>query len=453
MKKVIIVGASHGGHQLAIDLNDIYKDIDITVYEESDFVSFMSCGMQLFLEDKTKSQNSVRNFDPETLNQPNIHVKNNSSVIDINKENKTIKVKNLKNNQIIEDQYDKLILCSGVTPRHLDDKEYENMIFMRGYNAASQIKQLINNDAIKNVSIIGSGYIGIEAAEVLTKKGKNVTLIDGEKYPLGKYLNDQSAKIIKNELENQNITLINNEHVKEFITSDNIIQKIITTNNEIQTDAVICAIGITPNTDWLKDIIELDQQGFIKINEYLQTTGHDIYALGDATKVYSIPANQPLSIALATVARSQAHYLAYHLFEDIPAKAYQGVVGSSALGVFDYNIASIGLTKNSAELLQIPIKSSFYTNKKRPLYVLDQYNNDVNIELVFNAYNHQLLGCTLLSKGDISELGHLLTLAIKQKLTLEEIMETDYFFQPNYDRQLNILVLAIRNALGYSEFY
>lgn len=453
MKKVIIVGASHGGHQLAIDLSDIYDDIEITIYEEGDFVSFMSCGMQLFLEGKTKSQESVRNFDPATLNSSKISVKNNSSVLSIDADKKTIQVKNNKTDEVTTDTYDKLILSSGVTPRKITDQEYNNLVYMRGFDAATRINDILNDEIIKEVAVIGSGYIGIEAAEVLSKKGKHVTLIDGTKYPLGKYLDDDSAKIIEKELLNQGIDLVNSEKVEELITDGENIQKVKTTSKEISADVVICAIGVTPNTEWLKNTINIDQRGFIEINEYLQTSAKDIYALGDATKVYSIPANQPLSVALATVARSQARYLAHHLFENIPSKAYMGAVGSSALGVFDYNLVSIGLTEGSAKMLNVPAKSGFYTTNRRPRYVLDENNDEVSIELTYNKYNHQLLGCTIVSKANMTDLGNVLTLAIKQKLTLEEVMETDYFFQPNYDRQLNVLVLAIRDILGYKEFY
>ena len=454
MKKVIIVGASHGGHQMAIDLADMYDDININVYEQSDFVSFMSCGMQLFLENKVTSQKDVRNFNPDTLVSSKIHVFNNSLVTSIDPKNKTITVKNQKNDKTFIDNYDKLVLSSGVVPKTIvKNGKYNNVFLMRGYNWATKIKSILTNKNIKNISIIGSGYIGIEAMEVFVKNNKNVTLFDVHEYPLQNYLNKDLCDIITNEIKTKNVNLVMNKKITSLHSNDGKnIDYISTDNKNYNTDLVLCALGVKPNTKWLENTLSLDSYGFINTNAYLRTNYKDIYAIGDAIKPFSIPANKPIPIALATTVREEANYVTHHIFENIPSESFHGVVGSSALSIFDYKFATIGLNESTAKKVNVPVFSSFYKGYKRPSYVKSN-NPIIYICLTVSPYDHRILGGSILSKNDVTSLGNILSLVIEKRMTLEDVLNIDFFFQPNFNRQLNALTLAARKALGYSDFY
>ncbi len=157
-KKVIIVGASHGGHEAIRELLNRYNDIDITLFESGDFISFMSCGMELYLENKVTNVNDVRNFGPDTFTEPNVHVLNNHTVTKINSDKKTVTVKDNKG-QVKDYPYDKLILSSGVTPNSLPVKgtDLENVYLMRGKDWATKIKSKLTDPSVKNMTIIGAG--------------------------------------------------------------------------------------------------------------------------------------------------------------------------------------------------------------------------------------------------------------------------------------------------------
>ena len=167
-RKVIIVGASHGGHESAIELLDKYDDVDVTIYEAGDFISFMSCGMQLFLENKVTAEDDVRNFAPEDIEKKGGHVYANHEVTAVHPDKKTVTVKDLTNDSEEEVSYDKLILSSGVTPKVLPvpGSDLKNIYLMRGRDWASKLKAATTDPAIKNVAIIGAGYIGTEACNI-----------------------------------------------------------------------------------------------------------------------------------------------------------------------------------------------------------------------------------------------------------------------------------------------
>ncbi|EOH88913.1 FAD-dependent oxidoreductase [Enterococcus villorum] len=453
--KVIIVGASHGGHQSILELLSRYgEDVEITLFEAGDYVSFMSCGMELYLEDQVTDVNDVRNFRPENFPQPNVHILNNHEVKAINADEKTVTVTSLEDHTSKDYEYDKLILSSGVKPNSLPvpGADLENVYLMRGYNWATKIKDKLTDPAIKNVAVIGAGYIGIEAAEAFRKAGKEVTLLDVIDRPLGTYLDKEMTDILEEHLKEKGIKVVTGAKIKAF-TGDQKVAAIQTENEEMATDLVIQAAGVKANTEWLKGVVDLDDRGWIVTNEYLQTNLPDVYAVGDATLAYSIPARTKMPIALATVARREARYVVKHLFEKIPSQPFGGVVGSSALSVFDYHFAASGLNSFTASKAGVAISTAYYEDTLRPKYVPEKYGNTkVSIQLFFDPITHQILGGAVLSTYDVTAQGNVLALAIQQKLTIENLAEADFFFQPGFDRQWSMLNLAAQQALGEEPF-
>ncbi|EMF0180782.1 NAD(FAD)-dependent dehydrogenase [Enterococcus hirae 57-03-H11] len=453
--KVIIVGASHGGHQSILELLSRYgENVDITLFEAGDYVSFMSCGMELYLEDQVTDVNDVRNFRPENFPQPNVHILNNHEVKAIHADQKTVTVTSILDKSTKEYEYDKLILSSGVKPNSLPvpGTDLENVYLMRGYDWATRIKDKLTDPAIKNVAVIGAGYIGIEAAEAFQKAGKEVTLLDVIERPLGTYLDPEMTDILTEHLKEKGIKVVTGAKITAF-TGEQQVAAIQTADEEIATDLVIQAAGVKANTEWLKGVVDLDDRGWIVTDEYLQTNLPDVYAVGDATLAYSIPARSKMPIALATVARREARYVVKHLFEDTPSQPFGGVVGSSALSVFDYHFAASGLNSFTAGKAGVAIRTAYYEDTIRPKYVPEEYGNTkVSIQLFFDPMTHQVLGGAVLSTYDVTAQGNVLALAIQQKLTIEDLAEADFFFQPGFDRQWNMINLAAQQALGEEPF-
>lgn len=451
-RKVIIVGASHGGHESAIELLDKYDDVDVTIYEAGDFISFMSCGMQLFLENKVTAEDDVRNFAPEDVEKKGGHVYANHEVTAIHPDKKIVTVKDLTNNSEEEVNYDKLILSSGVTPKVLPvpGNDLKNIYLMRGRDWASKLKTATTDPAIKNVVIVGAGYIGTEASEVFAKAGKHVTLMDMIDRPLGTYLNPELLDVLEPAFKDH-MDLKMGVKIEGFNGTDK-VESVKTDKGDVPADLVVVSAGVTPNTTWLKGTVDLDQRGWIKTDPYLRTNVKDVYAIGDAILPLSIPAGKPMPIALATTARREAQYLVDHLFEAKPDKAFKGVIGASALSVFDYHFATTGLNQFLAKRNDVPFKTSFYEDSMRPTYIPEKDNPKVYVSLTFNPYNHQILGGAVLSKYDITAQGNVLALAISHKMTLEDLAEQDFFFQPGFDRQWSLLNLAAQHALGLAKF-
>lgn len=288
--------------------------------------------MQLYLEDQVTDVNDVRNFRPEDITSKGGNIFNNHQVTAIDVDQKQVTVKDLKEGTEEQVAYDKLILSSGVTPKNLPvpGTDLENVYLMRGYDWATKIKAALTDDSIKNVAVVGSGYIGIEAAEVFAKKGKHVTLFDFIDRPLGNYLNHEMTEIIDKTLTDNGVQVEMSQSITAF-KGDGKVASVETKKGSYPADLVIQAAGVQPNTEWLKGVVDLTDRGFINVDGYLRTNVPDIFAVGDAILPLSIPAGKPSPIALATTARREAQYVVNHIFEKKPTQIFKGVVGSSAL--------------------------------------------------------------------------------------------------------------------------
>lgn len=253
--------------------------------------------------------------------------------------------------------------------------------------------------------------------------------------------------ILENHLKEKGINVLTGSKISAFV-GDEKVNAIKTEKEEISVDLVVQAAGVKANTEWLRGTVDVDDHGWILTNEYLQTSLSDVYAVGDATLAYSIPARAKIPLALATVARREARYVVKHLFEKVPSKPFGGVVGSSALSVFDYHFATSGLNSSTAEKLGITVDSVYYEDMIRPKYVPEQHGNTkVFVQLFFDQMTHQILGGAILSTYDITAQGNIIALAVQQKLTIEDLAEADFFFQPGFNRQWNVLNLTAQKDL------
>lgn len=446
--KVIVVGSSHGGYESVRGILAEQPDTEIQWYEKGDFISFLSCGMQLYLEGVVKDVNSVRYATAKGMRAKGVNVFVHQEVTSVNPDAHTVTVHNLDDDSTRQEKYDKLILSAGAVPASIpvSGSDLENVYAMRGRDWAIKLKAKTVDPDVQNVTVIGAGYIGIEAAEVFSKAGKHVTLIDILPRPLALYLDQEFTDILANTLTDHNIYLATGQTVKEFTGTDGKVTTVKTDQAEYPSDLVIETAGIKPNTNWLKDTLDLTDKGLVKVDDHLQTSQPDIYAVGDSTKVPFAPTGKPLQIALATNARRQGRIAAKNVLgHDMKMPA---VSGSSALSVFDYHFASTGLKEGTSATNGVKTQSVFVTDTTQPPFVPDAAGNQpVYFKLTFDPKNHQILGAQIMSKRDVTANINSISLAIQGKMTLDDLAYADFFFQPGFDRPWNIMNVAAQQAL------
>ncbi|MCO6542021.1 MAG: FAD-dependent oxidoreductase [Lactobacillus sp.] len=444
--KVVVVGSSHGGFEAVQELLQDYPQAEIQWYEKGDFLSFLSCGMQLYLEGVVKDVNSVSYATKEDMEKKGVHVFIQQDVTAINPSEHQVTVHNLADDTTRTEGYDKLIISTGAVPAQIPvaGNDLKNIYFMRGRDWAMKLKRATVEPLINKVVVIGSGYIGIEAAEAFAKAGKQVTIIDVLPRILGTYLDSEFTDVLAQELKQNNVDLALGENVKKFVGDNGKVQQVVTDKGTYAADLVIESVGVKPNTAWLADTLELNDDQTIKTDQYQRTSQPDIFAVGDATYVTFAPTGQPAKIALATNSRRQGRYAVKNL--EKASQPTPAVSGSSALSVFRYHFASTGIKDATAKNYPVQSASVYVEDSYRPPFVPDTHNAKVQFKLTYNPENGQILGAQIMSTADVTANINTISLAIQQHLTVADLAYTDFFFQPGFDRPWNIMNVAAQKA-------
>ena len=250
--KIVIVGCTHAGTAAVVNLKELHPESEITIYEKNDNLSFLSCGIALNVGGVIKETKNLFYNSPENLAKMGVVTNMKHEVLNIDFENKTLKVKNLLNNEEFEDNYDKLVLTLGSWPivPKFEGGTLDNIVLCKNYNHALNIIEK-SKDA-KNVVVIGAGYIGVELAEAFEMQGKNTTLIDAENRIMAKYLDKEFTDIAETEFKNKGVNIVLGQKVQKFEGTDT-VKKVITDKGEYNADLVVLCIGFAPNTKLVQD--------------------------------------------------------------------------------------------------------------------------------------------------------------------------------------------------------
>lgn len=445
--KVIVVGSSHGGYETVEGLLKQNPDTEIQWYEKGDFLSFLSCGMQLYLEGKVKKVNSVSYATPEEMSKKGVSVFLQQEITKIDPDKHEVEVVNHVDNSTRTEKYDKLVLSAGAVPTQIpvEGSDLKNIYAMRGRDWAIKLKARTVDPTINNVVVVGSGYIGNEATEAFAKAGMNVTVIDILPRVLGTYLDPEFTDKLAKNMEEHGVKIAAGESVKKFIGKDGKVTQVETDKGTYDADLVIEAAGVRPNTKWLQGVLQLNDDGTIFTDDYMQTSQKDIFAVGDATHLKFLPTDGEAHIALATNARRQGRIAALNL--EKPTRKFPGVSGSSALTVFDYKFASTGIKDATAKSYGANVKSVFVTDLYRPKFVPESENAEVYFKLTYDADSHVVVGAQIMSKQDVTANINAISVAIQAKMTIEDLEYADFFFQPGFDRPWNIINVAAQQAV------
>lgn len=439
--KVIVVGSTHAGTTAINEIKAQSPDVEVVVYERNDNVSFLSCGIALYLQGEVKHAEELFYSNPEKLAALGADLRMQHEILAIDSANKQVQVRNLVTGEEFSDSYDKLVMTTGSIPvkPNIPGIDNKNVYFCKNYTDAQVLFE--KTDHINSVIIIGAGYIGVELAEAFQTHGKEVTIIDGMPTIMNKYFDEPYTKRATELFENNGIKVVTGEMVQGFEGQE---QVTVTTDKQShQADMVILAIGFKPNTDLLKDQIKMLPNGAIVTNEYMQTSNPDIYAAGDSTAVFYNPTQTHEYIPLATNAIRQGKLVGQNIVEN--KVKYMGTQATSGLQLFGMNFVASGLTESAAQARGIDFSSVTMEDNFRPEFMAT--TEPVLMTLIWENSTHKILGVQLSSKHDISAAANGVSIAMQAGFTVEQLAMVDMLFQPWFDRPFNYLNILAQAAL------
>ena len=442
--KIVIVGCTHAGTAAVVNLNELHPESEITIYEKNDNLSFLSCGIALNVGGVIRETKNLFYNSPENLAKMGVVTNMKHEVLNIDFENKTLKVKNLLNNEEFEDNYDKLVLTLGSWPivPKFEGGDLDNILLCKNHDHAIEIIEKSKN--AKNVVIIGAGYIGVELVEAFEMQGKNVTLIDAEERIMAKYLDKEFTDIAEKEFVDRGVNLVLGEKVSKFEGENGKVTKVVTNNGSYEGDLVVLCIGFAPNTKLVQGKLDTLPNGAIIIDEYMRTSKEDVFAAGDCCVVKYNPAHDTRYIPLATNAVRMGTLVARNIVE--PTLKYMGTQGTSGIKIYEKCIASTGLTEEVAKATtKMNVASVELTDNYRPEFMPTYL--PATIKLVFDKDTRRIIGGQIISDIDLTQFMNTLSVVIQNEMTIEELAMTDFFFQPHFNKPWSLLNAVALKAL------
>ena len=437
--KVVVIGCTHAGTAAIKNLRALNPDAEVTVFERNDNISFLSCGIALYVGGVVNDPKGLFYSSPEELKSLGVNTKMKHDVKNVDIKGKKLTVENLETGEVFDETFDKLIITSGswpIIPRNIEGIDLENVLLCKNYNHANEIIE--RSKSVKRVVVVGAGYIGVELVEAFRDNGKEVILVDAEDRILSKYFDKEFTDVAEESFREKGIVLATGEKVVKIEGVNGKVSKIVTDKNEYETDMIIMCIGFVPNTALFKGQLEMLPNGAIKVDEYMRTSDKDVMAAGDCCSVFYNPLNMERYIPLATNAVRMGTLAGLNLVEN-KAKSL-GTQGTSGIKIYENNMAATGITEALARSLDLEIETVIVTDNYRPEF-MPTYEK-VTLKVVFDKYTRIVLGAQLNSKVDLTQSINTLSVCIQNHMTIDDLAFVDFFFQPHYNKPWNFIKLA-----------
>lgn len=430
--KVLIIGGVAGGATAAARMRRECEDAQIILFERGEYVSYANCGLPYYIGGTINDRDrlfvqTVEGF----VNRFNIDIRIRSEVTAIDVQSKTVIVQNRSTNESYTESYDKLIVSTGAEPIKpampgIDDSR---IFSLRNVPDMDNIKAYIDQHKPKRAVVIGGGFIGLEMVENLQEAGVEVSVVERANQVMAP-IDFSMASLVHQHLKSKNVGLLLGEVVEGFEPDNDKIKVLLESKKNVSADMVILSIGVRPEVHLAKAAgLELGSLGGIKVNDYMQTSDSDVYALGDAVEVFNPVIGKHSLIPLAGPANKQARIVADNILEGNTYK-YTGTIGTSIAKVFDVTVAATGASSKLLDRENISHLSSFTHGNSHAGY----YPNalPLSIKINFSPIDGKLLGAQIVGFDGVDKRIDLFAQIIKKGGTIYDLMGVEHAYAPPY---------------------
>mgnify|MGYP001186280691 FL=1 len=430
MLHYVIIGGVAAGMSAAMEIIRTDVGAQVTVLERGEDYSYGQCGLPYVISGQVSSVQSLVARSVETFREKyKIDARVNTTVTNIDSERQIVCGMDTKSNTNFQLSYDRLLIATGSDPLV---PEWKGM----GLDGIHTLKTITDteeilldlDERIKHVTIVGGGYIGLEAAESFRSLGKEVTLIQRGKQ-LATIFDQEMASLIEEEARESGIQLILGESVKAFAGNKR-VEKVFTDKHSYQTDFVLLAIGVRPNTNFLKNIgLHMTTKGSIRVNAYMETNLKNIYAAGDCATQYHLVKQLDDYMPLGTTANKQGRIAGANMAGN--PLAFKGIVGTSIIKFFNLTLGRTGISEKEATELNIPYEVlTREANSHAGYYPGGEI---LHQKLLFHSKTNELLGGQIIGKKGVDKRIDVLATALHNRMTVQQLVDLDLSYAPPYN--------------------
>jgi NADPH-dependent 2,4-dienoyl-CoA reductase/sulfur reductase-like enzyme len=458
-RKIIVIGGLAAGPAAASKAKRIDPNSEVILLEQGEYISYGICEMPYYLSNKIQDLNDLILFTPEKLeSEKKINVKTFHSVREIIHQKKEITVLDIRSEKLIKYDYDKLIIATGSVPiKHpAFNDEIINKFYFKSINDAIKLKKFFDYRNPKKAAIIGSGFIGIEIADALSSLGMEITILSNEELPLNKF-EKETRKFAMDVLFKNKIKYIKYNEIKSIeytdctkydgnVQSHNLkyISRINTDNFSVDTDLVIIAIGISPNTELARTSkISLGKYGGILIDSKMLTSNSNIYAAGDCCEIKNAITNRFTYLPFATTALKTG----WAAGENASGgnSIIKGIIPVYTLSFFNAEIAHVGLLFEEAQENHFLAAKETIEGWETPKIYPD--SEKIQIILTYDKKDNRILGAEIFGRKGAALRANILATAIYQKLTLKDLIQLDFVYHPQSTPLRDPILFCASSAL------
>ena len=433
-KKILIVGGVAGGAGTAARLRRMDDQAQIIMFEKGPYISFANCGLPYYIGGTIQNREELLLQTPEGFgNRFNVDVRVNNEVLEIDRENKKILVKDNLTLKSYEESYDTLVLSTGSTPLvpKIEGIDSPNIFTLWTIPDVDRIKEYVLNHNLKTATVIGGGFIGLEMAENLHDLGLDVSIAEMAPQVMMSIDYDM-AQLIHGHIAKKSVHLHLNNGVKSFKARGPVTDVILSDGTSIESDIILLAIGVKPNGNLAIDSdLKTNERGGVIVDSYLRTSDPDIYALGDVIEVEDFVSGQKTMVPLAGPANKQARIVADNIVG--LKKTYNGTQGTSVAKVFDMTVASTGNNEKNLERQGLTYGKDYLIALITKSSHADYYPGakDLTIKLIFNL-DGKILGAQAIGQEGVEKRIDVIATAIRFGATVNDLIELELSYAPPY---------------------
>ena len=429
--KVVIIGGVAGGATAAARIRRLDEQAEIIVFERSGFISYANCGLPYYIGGTIEEENKLTLQTPESFwRRFRVKVNVHHEAIAIHPDSKTVTVKNLENGKIFTESYDKLMLSPGAKPikPRFEGIESDKIFTLRTVEDTLKLKKYTDQHQPKSAVVVGGGFIGIEVAENLHDLGIDITLVEASDQLMAPFDRDM-ASFIHAEILKNGIHLMLDTMVEGFADTACGIDVKLKNAPTLHTDMVVMAIGVAPETNLAKDAgIELGIKGSIVVNDKMETSIPDVYAVGDAVQIKNFVTDKDTLISLAGPANKQGRIAADNICGG--NSHYNGGQGSSVIKIFDMTGAATGINEKTAKFLGINTDKVILSPMSHAGYYPG--GKIMTLKVLFEKDTYRLLGAQIVGFDGVDKRIDVLATAIRAGIKAYELTELDLAYAPPY---------------------
>ena len=427
--KVVIIGGVAGGATAAARIRRLDEKAEIVVFERSGYISYANCGLPYYIGGVIEDPEDLTLQTPESFwRRFRIHMKVHHEVTAIHPDRKTVSVKNLKTGELFEESYDKLLLSPGAKPvwPNLPGMDSNKLFALRTVEDTFRIKEFVDRNQPKSAVMVGGGFIGLEVAENLRELGLDVTIVQRPKQLMNPFDSDM-ASFIHAEMRKHGVKLALGYSVEGFEEREGGVDVLLKDQPSIHADMVVLAIGVTPESSLAKEAgLALGMKGSILVNDRMETSVPDIYAVGDAVQVKHYVTGSDALIALAGPANKQGRIAADNICGG--DSRYLGSQGSSVIKVFDLTAATTGINETNARKAGLHVDTVILS----PMSHAGYYGKLMTMKVVFETETYRLLGAQIVGYDGVDKRIDVLATAIHAGMKATDLKDLDLAYAPPY---------------------